>query len=250
MRLRHLVFVPSFALVACSGGGETTAPENPVDAAAAPAAPAAAPMPIPEGPGFVTAGAAFRVQPVEDDKIEVNGKKVSNYLPPLYRGQQISLMKVEGDWAQVKTSDDQVGFTKADRILSGAKVALSTNLEEIKTFKRPELASVDKRTLPPASVLLVVDTKDTFTKVNVGPTSEVWVMSDKLTIDPNETGAAVLVNQARAAEARKDGAETAKQLWEVAKSTFASTAVMQQLATAAATPTEAPAEGAVPQAEN
>jgi hypothetical protein len=233
--MRHLLAASLLALTCCSREPEPTL-ETAVPAAAAPA-------PMVESPAFITGGTSLRLQPVEQDKItDAAGKQVSNYLPGLYRGQQVILMKVEGDWAQLKTSDDKVGWAKADRVLSGPKVELATNLDELKTFKRPELASIDKRTLPTASVLLVTDVKDTFSKVNVGGSQEMWVQNDKLLMDTNETGAAVLVGQARAAEARKDGAETAKSLWDLAKSTYASTAVIQQIIQAPA----APAEGAPP----
>src|SRR5262249_5383139 len=86
-----------------SGAGNTTA---------LPAAAANRPSQAGEA-AFVTGVAAVRRANSEDKQVDdpsKPGKKVNNYITTLHRGEQVSVLKVDGDWAQVRSSDEKEGW--------------------------------------------------------------------------------------------------------------------------------------------
>ncbi len=208
-------------------GGEA-APTTPAPEAAM--APAAVPM---EGPGFVTAVAPFRREPNEEKKVNdpKTQKQVNNWLATLHRGEPVTLLKQQGEWSNVRASDESTGWIKTDRVIGATDVTLATLLEETKTFARPDFSALNSgRTLPPGSLLFVTKTKEPFSEVNVGGESKLWVLTEKLATETTEVEASRLVNKARWLDEQKDPG--AKEFWELARTNFGTTRLMQGLAIA------------------
>ena len=89
--------------------------------------------------------ASLRKVPSKDKKIDENGKKVSNWITSLYRGECITITEVEGGFAKVRASDESEGWLQKDQLLAAADVGVATALEELKVFKRPDLMNMSKK---------------------------------------------------------------------------------------------------------
>lgn len=248
------VFVLTLGFAACSNNADRTpTADSPAASAAAatqPDATIAAAQPQGEEPAFVTSVASMRVAPNDEKKVsdpKGSGKQVNNWLALLYRGEQVTALKQEGDWMQIRASDDSVGWMKADTVLLARGASLATVLEETKTFTRPDFAALDVKTVvAPATLLLITKTKEPFSEVNLGGSSRAWVPSDKLSTTPNEIEACKLIGKARKLDEKGDPA--AKEFWTLAKGRYADTKLVQNLVAAEATAAgaeaaAAPAEG-------
>jgi hypothetical protein len=202
----------------------------------------------PSQPGeaaFVTGVAAVRRANSEDKQIDdpaKPGKKLSNYITTLHRGEQVSVLKVEGDWASVRSSDEKEGWIKKDSLLPSEGVTMATTLDETKTFDRPDLLALNsKRKVNAGALVYAMRTKDQFSEVNLGGTSTAWVLTSALVSDQREVDAAKLLNKARYLTEHKDA--SANDLMELAKKEYGDTKLMQAVAAAQAAPA-APTEGA------
>lgn len=218
--------------------GTTTPPPAPTAAAPAPA-PAPAPSALGEE-AYVTSVSGLRRAATEDRQIEdpsgKKGKKVSNWVTTLHRGEMVRVLEVQGEWARVRASDESEGWLKKDGLLPTEGVTMATVLAPAKTFDRPDLLALNaKRTLEPGQLLYVTKSKDQFSEVNHAGSALTWVLTEALTSDRREVDASKLVNKARWLEERKDA--NADAIWELARSQFGDTKVMQLLA-----PPEPPAE--------
>ncbi len=187
---------------------------------------------------YVTAITGLKRQPNEEKKIDEGGKKVSNWLATLYRGEEFTVTKVEGDYAFGKASDDTEGWLKKDTLLPTEGVTLATVLEEAKTFSRPDLLALNaQRKIEPGALLFVLKNKDQFVEVNFYGKSTAWVLAEKLATDSTEVAAAKLLNKIRWLKEKND--PTANEMLELARGQYGSTRVMGMLEEAPAPAGEA-----------
>jgi SH3-like domain-containing protein len=201
---------------------------------------------------FVTGVTAVRRANTDDKQVDdpkKPGKKLNNYITTLHRGEQVQVVSVEGDWAQVRSSDEKEGWTKKDALLPSEGVTMVTTLDEAKTFDRPDLLALNaKRKVAPGALVYAMRTKDQFSEVNLGGTSTAWVLTSNLVSEQREVDAAKLLNKARWLTEHKDA--TAADLMDLAKKEYGDTKVMQALAAAeAAAPAPAPAPAPTPAPE-
>ncbi len=233
------------ALTACAKEATDQPVTPPPPTAVAPTGDtAAAPPPAGDQPAFVTSVTSVKREPNEEKKVTdpQTNKQVSNWIATLHRGEQVTLVKQEGPWAQVKTSAEAVGWVKSDSLMPAEGVTLATVLEDTKTFSRPDFSALNAaKTFVPGTLLFVTKTKDPFSEVNYVGEAKLWVMSDKLTTDTNEVEASRLVSKARWLEERKD--PSAAQFWDLAKSSFAQTKLVQLVGGGAAGEPAAAPEG-------
>lgn len=227
------------AVLEATPAPDTTAPATGAAVAPAPAAPAQA-----GEQAFVTGVTAVRRASNEDKQVDdpkKPGKKISNYISTLHRGEQVQVLSVEGDWAKVRSSDEKEGWTKKDALLPNAGVTMATTLDETKTFDRPDLLALNaKRKVAAGALVYAQRTKDQFSEVNLGGTSTAWVLTSALVADQREVDAAKLLNKARWLTDHKDASSA--DLMDLAKKEYGDTKVMQAyVAAQAAPPAEAPA---------
>jgi uncharacterized protein YgiM (DUF1202 family) len=222
--MRHIAVVATVlvALAACSekAAPEPTAPTPPTAAEPSePAEPAAEPE-----QAYLTYVTGIRRKPSDAKKVEVEGKtkKVHNWLSTLYRGEEVTVLEVQGDWARVVASDETEGWVKKTGLLPTEGVSLATLFEKTKTFHRPDLlAQNTSRSIEPATLLFVLKTKNQFTEVNYYGQGSVWVLSDKLSVDPTEISAAKLLAKVQWLKGRKD--PDADKVMELARTHFGET---------------------------
>jgi len=225
-------------------------------AGSAPSAAAAVAAPAPKSEeAFITSATSLKREPNEKDRVTdpKTGKEVGNWLTLLERGEPVTALQADGDWIQVKASDDTtIGWTKNTSVLLAAGVAMATVLEDTKMFARPDFSSlIAGKPITIATLLFVTNTKGAFSEVNYQGSQKAWVQSDKLTGDAQEIEACRLVNKARWLEDdknKKKDAAKAKEFWDLARSTFKDTKLVQALtATASAAPVGTdPAAGTTP----
>ena len=220
------------------------------DTAALPTAAANRPSQAGES-AFVTGIAGVRRAASEDKMVDdpkKPGKKISNYISTLHRGEQVQVLKVENDWAEVRSSDEKEGWLRKDSLLPSEGVTMATTLEEAKTFDRPDLLALNsKRKAGAGALIYVIRSKDQFSEVNLGGTSTSWMLTSNLVADQREVDAAKLLNKARYMIEKKDAGAT--DLLDLAKKEYGDTQVMKAYATAEATATAtptAPVENAAP----
>lgn len=235
MRARTLcLLVLPFA--ACTGGDKGQSP-TPSAAEPTPSAPtaAAAPTPAAERDGYILYTASMVKQATDDAGVK------NNWLASLYRGEQITILETQGEFTKVRASDGKEGYIKAAAVLDGQGVTAATVLDVVKTFARPDFLAPSKTVIAPGSLLYVVKKSkdDTFAEVNYRGTQTLWLEAGRLNADAKEVAAARIVSRARSLDEAKDAksVEQAKQYWDVAKSQFGDTQVVQK-ALAPAAPTE------------
>jgi len=244
-------------LVACrdSEPSPSAAVESAKDSLA-PAAPEAAAA---REQALVTSVTSIRRERDEAAKVAgPDGKQVSNWVATLYRGEVVSVLKVQEDWAQVEASDTNMGWMKKDALLPVEGTTLATVLEPVKTFTRPDLmalnatqkgageaAVVTVRTVEPGALLIVLKTKDQFSEVNLQGKSSTWILSEKLSVEANEIAAAKLITKYRWLQEKKDA--SASQYLELARSQYGSSRLVTMLTAATGNDGDPPAAaGAAP----
>lgn len=242
--MRQSLVAVLFALVAaCTQGGQNNAPSTPPANEPPTGAPAPTAQPeVKEQSAYLLYTAALLKQPSDDKKVKnpSTGKDESNWMASLYRGEEVTLLKQDGDWSQVRASDGKEGWMKSSSILSSEGVTVATVFDEAKTFSRPDFLAPSKTVIAPGSLLYVIKKSkdDTFSEINYAGSSSVWVETGKLNSDGREVSAARVVSRARSLDERKD--EQAKQYWELAKSQFGDTQVVQKTSAVPAAPAPAP----------
>jgi hypothetical protein len=221
-RIAVVAVVSMFAFVACTDETPTEPVATPTTDAAADAAEPAEPEPSAEPEeAYLTYVTGIRHQPTEAKKVEIEGKtkKQYNWMSTLYRGEELTVVEIEGEWAKVKASDDTEGWLKKTGLLPVDGVSLATVFDKTKTFYRPDLlAQNTSRMIDPATLLFVLKTKDQFTEVNYYGQGKAWVLSDKLTADPMEISAAKLLAKVQYLKQKKD--KDAGMVLELARSQF------------------------------
>ena len=109
-------------LMACMGGSTETPEPNPV--APNPAeqpAPAPEEVPAAASEAFVVGQTMLRKAPTDDKKIPdpAGGEKpISNYVTSLNRGELVSILGADGEWSNVRASDNSEGWIRTNRFVS------------------------------------------------------------------------------------------------------------------------------------
>jgi len=206
-----------------AGGVAATAASGP-GAAAAPGALA--------GGSWLTAAVSLRREPSEAPRVAgPGGKQVSNWVTTLQRGERIALVEARGEWAQVRTSGDELGWLKRSLLLEQEGTTLATLLVPADVFDRPDLLAANaKRKLDPGALLLVVRQRAPFAEVNAGPGPVVWVLADRLATDDGSVSTAKLLEKARWLK-RSGKEDEARQILALGRSTFAGSPLLDVLAT-------------------
>jgi SH3-like domain-containing protein len=138
---------------------------------------------------FVTVLSTLRREPVE---------KTPNGLAVLHRGERVTFLEVRGDWNRVRASDGVEGWLKGSALLPASEVQEGTVLVVAWAFDRPDLLAANaRRKLDPGTLLFIRKTKDLFTEVDAGNGPPTWILTDRVTVQPGDVGAAKLVEKAR-----------------------------------------------------
>lgn len=228
-----LALLATAGLLACEDTQPTDAVPAPTPVPATPVAPQPAGAPeaprASEGePAFVIATTSVRRLPNDEKQIDdpKTGKKIANFSATLFRGERVSVLKLEGDWSLVRASDEGEGWLKKDALLPATNVTMATVLDETKTFDRPDLLALNsKRALERGTLVFVTKTREQFSEVHLGGKILAWVLTEALVQDGREVDVAKLLNRARYLEERKDAA--AEAVMELAKKSFGDTKLMQ-----------------------
>jgi len=243
---------------ACSEQPTTPAQPDATAALAGGTAPAGPAAPAGEEAAFIVTSAAVYRLP-DEKAVDPKTNKPERAFAYLQRGESISALKQEGDWTQIKTNDDKVGWTKNANVLLAEGINLATVIDEVKTFSQPGFTYlVAGKTITPGSVLFVSKTKDTFSEVNYVGAYKTWVLNDKLIVDAREVEAARLVSRAKSLEKGNEGKsgkdkeendKKIKETWDLAREQFGDTRLMTALNAAVPAPADAPTEAAAAPAE-
>lgn len=231
-------------LLAACKKADGPAPASKVAPAVLPATPApAASVPM----AFVLFGTVVKREPNEKAKVDENGKSVSNWLATLVRGEAVYLLgRTEGDYQQVRMSDDVEGWAKKQGLLPAKDVSVAAVLEDAEVFDRPDpLALNSKRTVKAGGIVFVTKTRDQFNEVSAVGLGTAWVLGAKLSQDVSEVEVAGMITRARellaadAADAAEEALRLAKNIYPSAK-LVASSSEFDSIVVD--TPVEAPTE--------
>ncbi len=235
--------------------GEAALTDPATPAAPDPAAAASDPV-----PAYVAATTVVRKTKSTESKVDdpANpGKKMSNWVATVYRGEEIVIVAEDGDWCEVKTTGDKTGYAQRAGLLTQDEATLATVLEEAKTFTRPDILTMNaSKTVEAGTLLYVTKAKGEFSEANHIGTQSVWLRSDALSQDPGEIAVAKILTQVRYQEGRgkEDNLAKAKQLRELGISTYPDAALTKLLRPAEDSATDgdeaagedAPDDGAAP----
>lgn len=230
MTRRTALALAALLAAACSDRRPAAAPS---DAGAPGSGAAAAPAGGAET-AYVTVATALRREPSDASRVAAPGPKraqVANVLATLLRGEKVTLVGERGDWAQVRASDESLGWVKRSALLPGLGVSEATLGAQADAFDRPDLLAVNaRRKIEPGTLLLVVRSRELFSEVNTGSGPSAWVLSDRLLTGPRDVMVAKLVEKARWL-VRAGKPEDAKAVLELARSQFGDVPLTQVLAT-------------------
>jgi SH3-like domain-containing protein len=213
-----------------------------------PAPPAPAERAI--GDRYVTAAAPLRREPADAAKVKGEGGKaqVPNQLALLLRGERVTFLEPRGDWSRVRASDGTEGWVRSQLLLPADGVVEGTVLAQAWAFDRPDLLAVNvKRKVEPGTLLLVVKTRELFSEVDAGQGPNAWVLSDRVTTQPEDVMAAKLVEKARWL-ARTGRGDEARDVLGVLRARLPASPLIQPLAVelGEAPPADAGAAGTFP----
>ncbi len=210
-------------MVACTDSSTTKEPASTETAENVEAVPE--PEPEPETfDAHITGLTSLRKKPTKDRKIEnEGGKKVSNWLATLYRGETVTVLEGEGEWSHVKSSGESEGWIEKRLLIPVDEVRIATTLEDIKIFKRPDLLALSgKNTIAAGSLIFVKKDKDQFSEVDYPRSAyagtNAWVLSAKLNTDVQEVALAKLLSKIRHLQEKND--DDAAPLIEIAKEQY------------------------------
>lgn len=217
------------SLLAC-GKGSAPAPA-PAASEAGSVTAAAAPAPGLPAPAYLSASSVLRREPVETPRVKgPSGKDVPNQLAMLQRGEKVTLLDVQDDWARVRASDDREGWLRRATLLEGEGIVEATVLVATDVFDRPDLLAANaKRRIEPGTLLLVVKAKPPFSEVSVSSGPNAWVLSERLATGVREVSVAKLAEKARWL-VRSGKPEEAKQILALARQHFAGVPLVDALA--------------------
>lgn len=244
----------AIAVVACSGGSETDPVTEEVTKDEATDAVAEEPSNEPKD-GFAVATTYLRSHPTTERRIDDPdnpGKKLSTYIATLYRGNALTVVETKDEFVRVQLKDgsDNEGWLQSKRVTTkGSQVA--TIKEEVRTFSRPEMLSINTTMkLPAGAVLVVTQEQGKFVEVDY-PRSQwssasTWILAENLDTSPEDVEVAQLIS--KALYMREDSADKAKVIEDLAREQFAGNTLLTLLDPPEAEEAEA-AEGAEPAAE-
>jgi len=177
--------------------------------------------------GYVTGTTGLRRQPMRDRRIEVDGKKISNWLATLHRGEKVTVFEKDDQWARVGTSADTEGWLTVGSLLGAEEATPATVLAPARTFARPDLVAVSGDAIPAGSLLFVTGEKAQFSRVDAPGRRPVWVESSALLTAANEVAASRLATRVLALEAKGDKEAAANR--EILESQFGDTRLVRAL---------------------
>lgn len=226
-------------VLACSASCKPGSTANtPSDSSPGPVnSPVILPKPAVGPLAYVSSLTLLRREPSEDRKVTAGAHRgVTNVLATLQRGEKISLVQEgvkrvgEEEWVKVRSSDDQEGFLKRSSLLEGDGITEATVLAPADVFDRPDLLAANaSRKLEPATLLLVVRSKEPFSEVNVAGGPDAWVLTDRLTNSQAEVSIAKLTE--KALWLRRSGKpDEAAQLLGFARAQFPGTPLLEAMA--------------------
>ena len=149
---------------------------------------------------FVVVLSTLRREPTEQARVKADGSKavVANALALLHRGERVSLVERRDDWSRVRASDGEEGWLKSAALAPVSEVQEGTVLLVAWVFDRPDLLAANaRRKLDPGTLLFIRKTKDLFTEVDAGPGPSTWILTDRVTTQPDDVASAKLVEKAR-----------------------------------------------------
>ncbi|MEN0066239.1 MAG: hypothetical protein AAGA48_29130 [Myxococcota bacterium] len=187
--------------------------------------------------GFAIATTYLRSHATTERKIDDPdnpGKRISTYVATIYRGNDLTVVETKDDFVRVTLQDGSgnEGWIKGSRVTTADGAKLATVKEEVKTFSRPDLLSLNTTMkLAPGSVLVVTQSQGKFVEVDY-PKSQwssasTWVLADTVVEGEDDVAAAQLIS--KVLYVREDSAEKAKPLEELAREQFAGNALLNLL---------------------
>lgn len=206
----------------------------PVAADAGPPGPAGAAAPMGGAEiAYVISATALRREPSDSTRVAAPGPRraqVVNVIATLLRGEKVTVVSDQGDWAQVRASDESQGWVKRSSLLAGLGVTEATLAAQADAFDRPDLLAVNaRRKIEPGTLLLVVRSRELFSEVNTGGGPNAWILSDRLLAGPRDVMVAKLVEKARWLQ-RTGKPEDARTVLELARTQFGDVPLTQVLA--------------------
>jgi SH3-like domain-containing protein len=230
--MTHRIVAAVAAALACLAAcGKGSAPPPARGEASGPSAPAAAAAATSAAPAHVSAVTVLRREPTDAGHVRGGGKKERpNQLAVLLRGEKVTVLEAQEDWARVRSSDDSEGWLRRAALLEGEGIVEATVLASADVFDRPDLLAANaRRKVEPGTLLLVVKTKPPFSEVNVSSGPNAWVLSERLATGEREVSVAKLAEKARwLRKAGKD--DEAKQILALARQQFAGVPLVDVLA--------------------
>jgi hypothetical protein len=149
---------------------------------------------------YVTGLSTLRREPAEQARVKSEGGKspVPNAIAVLHRGERVGLVETRDDWSRVRASDGTEGWLKSAGLAPASEVQEGTVLLVAWAFDRPDLLAANaRRKLDPGTLLFIRKTKDLFTEVDAGPGPSIWILTDRVTTQPDDVASAKLVEKAR-----------------------------------------------------
>jgi hypothetical protein len=181
----------------------------------------------------VSSSAILRREPSDSRKGQ---KGAANALATLQRGEKVVVVNGDvrrlgdAEWVKVRSSDDQEGFMKRSNLLEGEGITEATVLAPVDIFDRPDLLAANAaRKLEPATLLLVVRSKEPFSEVNVSAGPDAWVLTDRLSTGQAEVSIAKLTEKARWLK-RSGKPDEAAQLLAFARAEFPGSPLLDAMA--------------------
>ncbi|MEO0601121.1 MAG: hypothetical protein AAF211_06770 [Myxococcota bacterium] len=241
----------AIVFVACSGGSDDAEPIAEGTPGEAAAEAAEEPSTEPQA-GFALATTYLRNAPTTNkyrDDPDNPGKKVRTYVATVYRGNELTVLETQDEFVKVVLEDGSgnQGWLQTKRVTTAEGAKLATIKEEVKTFSRPELLSLNTtEKLAPGSVLVVTQDQGKFVEVD-WPKSQwssasTWVLANTLVTNEDDVAAAQLIT--KALYMREDDAEKAKPIEELAREQFAGNSLLTLLDPPEPEPGEEGEEGA------
>jgi hypothetical protein len=224
--LAALLLAASAGLGACRDTRRPTLPPPRPEAVTPPAAPAADPA-----ERFLTTSTTLRRTPSDPPKPKGDGKaQPGGALAFLHRGERVTFLEAQGDWARVRASDGLEGWLRSSVLLPTAGVAEGTVLTTAWAFDRPDLLAVNaRRKVDPGTLLLVLKSRELFSEVDLGQGGSAWVLTEGITSRAEDVGAAKLLEKARWL-ARAGRADEAKEVLALLRSSQPSSPLVPVLA--------------------
>lgn len=229
--MTHRIALAAAAALACLAAcGKGSAPAAARGEAAGPRAPDAA-IAAAAAAAHVSAVTVLRREPTDAARVRGGGKKeLPNQLAILLRGEKVTVLEAQEEWARVKSSDDSEGWLRRGALLEGEGVVEATVLAPADVFDRPDLLAANaRRKVEAGTLLLVVKTRAPFSEVNVSSGPNAWVLSERLATGEREVSVAKLAEKARwLRKAGKD--DEAKQILALARQQFGGVPLVDVLA--------------------